>query len=72
MNPFLPNSLIQPNPSLSQNNGSILYPGIFSVEDSDYLSSLDSDTRDYVLKHTDDNRTMADIKNCIDKLQSKS
>lgn len=47
-------------------------PGIF-IDDSernDYLSSLDSDTRDYVLKHTDEFRSRQDIDDCIYKLHN--
>jgi hypothetical protein len=46
-------------------------PGIF-INDNDtdrYLSSLDSDTRDYVLKHTDEFRSRQDIENCVNKLR---
>jgi hypothetical protein len=43
-------------------------PGAFISNNSDYLASLDSDTRDYVLKHTDASRTRQDILDCIDKL----
>lgn len=44
--------------------------GIFpTMEDSEkFLASLDSDTRDYVLKHTDEFRTKADIIECINRL----
>lgn len=37
-------------------------------EQESYLNSLDSDTRDYVLKHTDEFRSELDIKNCINRL----
>ena len=36
-----------------------------------YLSSLDSDTKDYVLKHTDKARSKADVINCINELHEK-
>lgn len=54
--------------------GFIFAPGIFasSKEGNDYLSSLDSDTRDYVVKHTDEFRTMADIIECVNKLHRES
>ncbi len=47
-------------------------PGIFldDNERDDYLSSLDSDTRDYVLKHTDEFRSRQDIEDCINKLRN--
>ena len=47
-------------------------PGIYPVpgNNSDYLASLDSDTRDYVLKHTDASRTQQDILNCVNELHS--
>lgn len=48
-------------------------PGIFaSTQDrNDYLSSLDSDTRDYVLKHTDDFSSKADLMECVSKLHGQ-
>lgn len=49
-------------------------PGIFPTrEDSDsFLASLDSDTRDYVIKHTDEFRTKEDIIECINRLRGES
>ena len=48
-------------------------PGVFSsTQDRDeYLSSLDSDTRDYVLKHTDEFSTKADLMECVNKLHGQ-
>ncbi len=45
--------------------------GVFSsdMERDNYLSGLDSDTREYVLKNTDDFRTIQDIEDCINKLR---
>ena len=37
----------------------------------DYLSSLDSDTRDYVIQHTGSRRNKADIIDCINELHGK-
>lgn len=42
-----------------------------SEEQSEYLASLDSDTRDYVLKHTDEFRTKQDIIDCVDRLHGE-
>ncbi len=49
-------------------------PGIFPsvVEGNDYLSSLDSDTRDYVMKHTGDFRSRADVVECVNRLHGES
>ena len=49
-------------------------PGIFlTKEDSDsFMASLDSDTRDYVIKHTDDFRSKDDIMECIDRLHGEA
>lgn len=54
--------------------GYMFAPGIFlSPEEGDqFLSSLDSDTRDYVLKHTDELRTRRDIDECIARLRNES
>ena len=44
-------------------------PGaFFNFNDDSYLNSLDSDTRDYVIKHTADTRTRQDIINCVNRL----
>ena len=49
-------------------------PGVFPniKESDDFLSSLDSDTRDYVLKHTDEFRTRSDVIDCVNRLHGKS
>lgn len=51
-----------------------LVPGFFdSNQDSeDFLSSLDSDTRDYVLKHTDEFSNRDDLYECVNRLHRKS
>jgi hypothetical protein len=58
------------NPMLQPTSSIMFAPGIvnkvFSADD--YLASLDSDTRDYVLKHTDESRTKEDIEDCIYRL----
>lgn len=41
-------------------------------EREEYLASLDSDTRDYVLKHTDEFSSKADISACINRLHGGS
>lgn len=48
----------------------VFLTGIFTnAQDQDeYLASLDSDTRDYVIKHTDEFRTKADIIDCVNRL----
>lgn len=45
-------------------------PGIFPTKDEGekFLNNLDSDTRAYVLKHTDEFRSKDDIIRCIDDL----
>ncbi len=47
-------------------------PGIASdpKDEDEYLASLDSDTRDYVLKHTSETRSQQDIVDCINKLHN--
>lgn len=55
--------------------GSYMFvPGIFfsEMEQNDYLASLDSDTRDYVLKHTDEFRSRQDIEDCVNELHGRS
>jgi hypothetical protein len=65
---------IMNNPAFLPLGGYIFAPGIFlsEVEGNDYLSSLDSDTRDYVLNHTDEFCSRQDIEDCINDLHSKS
>jgi hypothetical protein len=72
MEPTLPIPPTSTNPQFQPYG--IFYPSHYDpVEDGDkYLASLDSDTRDYVLKHTDEFRTKADIMDCIDKLHAES
>lgn len=52
----------------------VFFAGIFeSNEDRDkYLNSLDSDTRDYVLKHTDEFSTRSELMDCVKNLHGKS
>ncbi len=55
--------------------GSYMFiPGIFdSDQDRDsYLSSLDSDTRNYVLKHTEEFQSRQDILDCVKELHGIS
>ncbi len=55
-------------------SGGLFLASIFAnaQEQDDYLASLDSDTRDYVLKHTDDFRTKDDIIDCVNRLHGRS
>lgn len=53
-----------------------LYPLVFppglsaSQQDrEDYLNSLDSDTRDYVMKHTDQSSSKEDLMDCVRTLR---
>lgn len=70
MEPIFPTNMIQSNPSFAMTGSYIFAPGVFMSEDErkDFLSSLDSDTRDYVIKHTDEFRTKQDIADCIERL----
>lgn len=70
---IIPTPIIQTNPSFQQIGSNIIAPGFYVTgdENKDYLSTLDSDTRDYVLKHTDEFRTRQDILDCIDKLHGR-
>lgn len=70
-NQFTPSSS---NSTFLPIGGITFIPGIFgSVSEGDkFLNTLDSDTRDYVLKHTDDFRTRQDIIDCVNSLHSKS
>jgi hypothetical protein len=74
MNPILPTALNQQLPGVPPMYPFTFGPGIFPTieEGNDFLSSLDSDTRDYVIKHTDEFRSRADIEECIQKLQGKA
>jgi hypothetical protein len=67
MQPFLNG---QPIPFTQ--SSSIFVPGVYAnIHDGDdYLASLDSDTRDYVLKHTDEPRSRQDIIDCVNKLRN--
>lgn len=66
MDPFNSHTNDIPIPMVQINSGFI--QGAFMEYGDDYLNSLDSDTKDYVLKHTDASRTRQDIINCIEKL----
>ncbi len=60
----------QPVPMVQLYSG--FFPGAFmNASSEDYLDSLDSDTRDYVIKHTDTSRTRQDIIDCVDKLHRR-
>jgi hypothetical protein len=53
---------------------SVYFASIFSSkeEENEYLASLDSDTRDYVLKHTDDFSSKQDLIDCANRLHGTS
>lgn len=40
-------------------------------DERDYLNSLDSDTRAYVISHTDEFRSMGDIVDCVNRLHGR-
>lgn len=52
----------------------LLFPGVFDSEQEgqDYLNSLDSDTRDYVMKHTDSFSSKEELMDCVRKLHEPS
>lgn len=70
MDPFTSATPIFPVFSSQPFGNNIFLASVFanSEEQSDYLASLDSDTRDYVMKHTDEFRSKQDIIDCIDRL----
>lgn len=53
---------------------SVYFASIFSSKDEEdeYLASLDSDTRDYVLKNTDDFSSKSDLIDCVNRLHGIS
>jgi hypothetical protein len=53
---------------------SVYFARIFTSKDEEdeYLASLDSDTRDYVLKHTDDFSSKSDLIDCVNRLHGTS
>jgi len=53
-------------------NNVFLASAFTTVDERDsFLASLDSDTRDYVLKHTPEFRTKNDILECVAKLHGR-
>jgi hypothetical protein len=72
--PILPIPPVVPTYLGDPMNNFALYPAFFETEEDSYnfLSSLDSDTRDYVINHTDDFRTKSDIIDCVYKLRNGS
>lgn len=68
--PFTQMTPMQPVFSSQPFGNNIFLASVFtSIEEQEgYLNSLDSDTRDYVLKHTDEFRTKTDIHDCINRL----
>lgn len=71
MDPLFPSN---PSAAIIPVSNYLFAPGIFysDIDQNKYLSSLDSDTRDYVIKHTDEFRTRQDIDDCINRLHSKN
>ena len=59
----------QPVPMVQTYDG--FMPGAFINDGNNFLASLDSDTRDYVLKHTDKSRSNQDIVDCINELKRR-
>jgi len=74
LDPNVPIPPAQPILSSVPTDNFFLYPAVFLAvnEENDYLASLDSDTREYVLRHTDENRTRADVIECINKLTGQA
>ena len=62
-----------PNPASQSLLSATLAPGILAgnKNSNEYLASLDSDTRDYVMKHTGSDRTIMDIVRCVERLHDK-
>ncbi len=52
-------------------NYPLLFPSIFfHINDREtYLSGLDSDTRDYVIKHTTQDASREDLERCVSQLK---
>jgi hypothetical protein len=52
----------------------LYYAGLFDTyqETDDYLNSLDSDTRDYVLNHSGEFSTRIDLIDCVKRLHGES
>lgn len=52
-------------------NYPFLFPGLSFDNDpkETYLSGLDSDTRDYVLKHTNEYASREDLEECVYRLK---
>jgi hypothetical protein len=71
-----PNYPVTPSQSITSlpYYNSIYLSAIFATpqEQADYLASLDSDTREYVVSHTSEFRTREDIDDCIRKLHGGS
>lgn len=73
MDPILPIPPAQPVSTMQSFGGVPFFPGVFASlqEGDEYLASLDSDTRDYVLKHTDEFRSRSDIIECVNRLHGE-
>ncbi|MDF2589504.1 MAG: hypothetical protein K0S41_3345 [Anaerocolumna sp.] len=58
------------NSSQPMGMGSMIFiPGIFNSfsDEEEFMNSLDSDTRDYVIKHKDEFRSRDDIMNFVNQ-----
>lgn len=66
MDPMLPVAPL--NPSYP-----VFIAGIFDTNQDrdDYLDSLDSDTRDYVINHTGEFSSREDLMNCVRRLHGE-
>lgn len=68
-----PNFFLAPNQDVLGGQSYVnmaYFSGIFpsATDEKDYLNSLDSDTRAYVINHTDEFRSMGDIIDCVNRL----
>lgn len=60
----------EPNPASQSLLSNSLIPGMLAANKNsdDYLATLDSDTREYVMRHTSSDRTIMDIVHCVERL----
>lgn len=68
-----PTELSQTDPESQPISSYMFAPGIFfsANEGNNFLSSLDIDTKDYVVNHINEFKTRQDIDDCICRLHSK-
>lgn len=74
MDPYSPITPMQSIFTSQPFGNNIFLASVFTniEEQNNYLASLDSDTRDYVLKHTDEFRSQKDIIDCVNRLHGRS